>query len=290
MKIYILPVPEWLQPETQGFIWPPGCEDYGVEQDWHRWLSRTILVTDNPHEAAWHYLPIYWNRWFLTNDDRSGRGRFNDDIQAAILERERTFVVAEYDPLGLQPDVDLSGLTIFTANRMADNGTIDIPLLLHEHELPFPGPKRLLASFVGHLDTHPIRREMEDALRGQHTCYVTNEPHGIDDFVRVIQESYVALAPRGDGAQSFRFYEAMQAGVVPLYLSDIDARPFQSWIDWDSMSFFLDNVTALPSFLATLDRQELLQMGRLAQRTWYQHLRYGAWCPYLLRELEKRRQ
>lgn len=289
MRIYILPVAEELQPVTQGFIWPPGCDDYGIEQDMLVWLQESDLLTDNPDEADWHYLPVFWNRWFWQNqEDTSGKGAFNDAIQAAILDRERTFTVDEADPSCVQPDVDLSGVTVCTGNRVYDNGMIDVPLLLNPHPMNIEPQKKYLASFIGQLATHPSRSVMMDEVGWREDSYITGEFHGIEEFTEVIQSSYVALAPCGDGAQSYRMYEAMQLGVVPLYISDIDARPFRRWLDWDAFSLYLPSAEGLAEYLDSLDRDDLAYMGVAAQWAYYEHLRYGEWCKYVVKELENR--
>ena len=57
-------------------------------------------------------------------------------------------------------------------------------------------------------------------------------------FAKEILQSEIALCPRGHGGDSFRFYEAMQLGVAPLFIGDIDTRPFKSQIDWNKCSFY----------------------------------------------------
>jgi hypothetical protein len=288
VSIYILPVSEYLQPPSQGFMWPPGCDDYGVEQDFYRWLWGAGLVAGDRDQAGWCYLPIWWNRWYLTHPDEA-RQR-NDDLQDHLdraldgAAGKRVFTVCEYDPYFLQPGVNLHDLTVFTANRAQARG-YDIPLLLHPHDLP---PRRVdrLATFIGHLDTHPVRRKMQRALADCPGCYVTNEPHGIGAYMANMRSALVALAPRGDGAQSFRFYEAMQAGIVPLYLSDLDARPFQDRIDWQACSLYRDTPDGLCEYLHSFDTDELFAMGERASEVYHEQLRYGQWCRYVVDILE----
>ncbi len=289
MKIYELPVPDSLRPKTQGFIWPPDCRDEGVEQDFHRYLHQNEdLLVDDPDRADLHFLPIYWNRRYLTTPDGTRHGR-DWGVELCILDRIRTFTVAEYDPRGLQPDVDLSGITVLTANRMKSGG-IDIPLLVHAHDLAWPPPeKRWLACFLGNLETHEIRGPMWQEFRGHSDCLVEAAAEPIGVFVRVLQESYVALAPRGDGGQSFRFYEAMQAGTVPVLIGDLDTRPFPSAIDWEACSFWVTDPRGLYDVLAGMDRDKLLRMGRKAQAVWYADLRYGCWCKHAMEALEHAR-
>jgi len=287
MKIYILPVPDYLQPPTQGFMWPPGCDDYGVEQDFLGWLEdQPDLLTGDPKRADWHYLPAFWNRWYLTNEPRKTNPVLQSHLDETIAQPHKTFTICEYDPFGLQPGVDLYGILAFSANRMT-SVPVDIPLLLHPHELTGTYIVENRAVFIGHLDTHPIRRQMQKELADCPDCLVTNESHGITEFVRQLQASLVALCPRGDGAQSFRFYEAMQAGVCPLYLSDFDARPFKEYIDWDAISLYREDAEGLCDYLHALDNNELLTMGERAAEVYYSHLAYGKWCHYVIMELER---
>lgn len=229
ITIRLLQVPRELQPESQWLDWPPDCLQYGVEQDFLKFLEQGDALVDTG--ADWYYFPMFWNRHYLNQpiDRRMDIERLQVLLDATVFRPERTFTVCEYDPLFLQPALDLRGMTVFTANRAGEypRGVFDIPLLLYPHSLTvrtMESRRVIFASFIGHLGTHIIRKEMELALKEMDDCFVTSEPHRIDKFLLVMRDSYIALAPRGDGAQSFRFYEAMQAGVVPLYISDIDAR------------------------------------------------------------------
>jgi hypothetical protein len=288
MKIYILPLADCLLPETQEFIWPPDSNDFGVEQDFRLWLEASDLVTDDPDEADWHAMLLYWNRWFWTHEeDRSGKGEFNDSIQAAILDREKTFTVAEYGPLLEQPDVNLEGVTIFTASRRGDTRGIDIPLLLHPHaHRPIKSRRQWLASFAGNYETDGTRMDTYDALKDHPGVHFSPDFLGIHQFVELLQDSYVSLAPRGRGIASYRFYEAMQVGTVPLLISDIDGRPFKQWIDWDSCSYYRKDAEGLSDWLGSIPLQEMVEKGMLAQQVYYEQLRYGQWCKYVIKTLE----
>ena len=78
----------------------------------------------------------------------------------------------------------------------------------------------------------------------------------------------------------------MEYGTVPLYLSDIDGRPFRRWLDWDAVSLYRDTTSGLYAYLAALDKAHLIDMGAAARTMYYDHLQYGRWCPYVLKELE----
>lgn len=64
-------------------------------------------------------------------------------------------------------------------------------------------------------------------------------------FVKKILQLNISLYPRGYAGDSFRFYELMQLGVVPLLLGHPDTRPFKKYIDWDDISFFVKTTEEL---------------------------------------------
>ena len=100
------------------------------------------------------------------------------------------------------------------------------------------------------------------------------------------QASYIALAPRGTSCNSFRFFEAMQFGVAPLLLGDVDARPFKQYIDWDSISYFASTVDELDNILSKLNKKEALQKGKNAAAAFKNELYYQQWCKYVIKELD----
>jgi hypothetical protein len=75
MKIYILPVRSIFQPKLSPIKYPLHNKDYGIEQDFLKFLyNRKNLITESLEEADWHYLPIFWTRWHLVhNYGRKGR-------------------------------------------------------------------------------------------------------------------------------------------------------------------------------------------------------------------------
>ena len=310
MKIYRSIVREPFRPDHQGFVWPPHNNDYppfdwGVEQDFDRWLlAHPELLTDNPAEADWNYVPIYLNRYFINtlDSDRHWGGGVPElaaEVARARITGMRAFTISEGDVYHLYRDIDWGDLTIFIASRRGERG-IDIPLLSALHPIPDVLPaKRWLASFIGHTGTDGIRIQMREALEGRSDCYVKHGNDGPKVFEQTMLESYIALCPRGQGGQSFRFWEAMQMGVMPLYLSDIDCRPFQGrmpWFDsmipWDTCSLWMRSVDECVAFLDNrhpifeCNKDTLLSMGRKAKDIFDNQLGWGKWCEYVIKELE----
>lgn len=287
MKIHILPVAKEFRPDKQNYRMPTHGVDKGCEQDFYSWLlNHPHLIATRPEEADWEYLPIFWNRLYINWDwGQSGLDKIQNEILRLVSRHRPTFTIVEYDLKDMQGFFDLCGMVTFTASRRNDNHqkNIDIPLLCSSHSLPprMPG-KRFLASFVGNLQTDGIRMEMQEKFQDDPSVEILNGNRGPDFFVNLMLSSYIALAPRGHGGQSFRFYEAMDLGIVPYHIGVPDTRPFKKWIPWDQCSLYSPTVRDmwLPQ-----DETTLKTMGWKAHNVYHERLKYGKWCQYVLMEL-----
>ena len=74
-------------------------------------------------------------------------------------------------------------------------------------------------------------------------------------FLAVMARSKYALAPRGYGKTSFRLYEAMQLGCVPVYIYDEPWLPYADVLDWNDFCVLChyDDLAGLPERLCGLD-------------------------------------
>lgn len=285
MKIFVLPLSERFQPNKQPFKYPSHNPDFGVEQDFHSFiLSRPEIVATSAKTADWHYLPIYWTRWHLNNNfGQFGLSELQHEVDRVILNSARTFTVCQYDD---GPLADLGTSTILLSSRKSKKG-IDVPLLCASHrKLFFRAKKKYLASFVGRLSTHPVRQEMYDTLKTREDVYIHDGQRRRSFYVRKILESFVALCPRGYGGSSFRFFEAMQLGVVPCLIGDLDTRPFKQQIDWDEVSLWSSSILDLGDLLDSVNPAKLVAMGARAETIYKDKLRYQKWCSYAIKELE----
>lgn len=286
MKIYIITVEERFRPQRQGFKYPVHNSDYGVEQDFYKFINNNQdIVTKNPDEADWHYLPIFWTRWHLNhNYGKEGLEELQEELKNKVIDESKTFTICQYDD---GPVVNTGNIIQFLASRKGENG-IDIPLLSSLHRKPiFPIKKKYLASFVGRISTNKLREKMVDVLSKEKDICISNGDFGSRYFVKKILSSFISLCPRGYGGSSFRFFESMQLGVTPLLLGEPDTRPFKNFIDWDIISLYAQNTDDLKNAIYTKTKEELLVMGRRAKEIYNNSLTYQKWCPYVLKELEK---
>lgn len=293
MKIYLLACEPQFQPKKNPFRYPRHSEDWGIEQDFLTYVSRNRqFVTNNPAEADWHYLPIFWTRWHCSHKyGATGLIELQAEVHRILQNDAKTFTICQYDD---GPLVNLGQTIMFWASRKNESG-IDAPLLCSPHRSPFFRPKKkYLASFIGRFATHPIRQAMAAQLAACDDVYLEDTPdynrqRPAKFFVRKLFESYIALCPRGHGGSSFRFFEAMQVGTVPFLIGDLDTRPFKQFIKWDDVSFYANTTAGLQQFMQALDLRTLAGMGRQAKEVYKKELAYQHWCKYVLQELKELR-
>ena len=282
MKIYIQPVEKDFQPDGIAQPYPQYNSQYGVEQDILIYLKEHNLTTLDMRESNWIYLPIFWTRWHVNHGWSSwGRDILQNYVNSLNLDYDKVFTVCQYDD---GPISDLKTATIFLSSRKTDRG-IDIPLLASPLQRKKQWKdKTILASFSGIFSTHPFRQKMADSLKDTKNVFLYNGNYGAEHFINLMENSQIALCPRGYGGSSFRFYEAMQLGAIPFLIGDIDTRPFKQFIDWDSCSFYLDNPDKTAEFLKNIDSSKLEAMSNNLVEVW-EKIKYGKWCEYAIAQL-----
>ena len=132
------------------------------------------------------------------------------------------------------------------------------------------GRKEIVCSFVGAL-THPMRVQMVNELSSASEFLFLCPPTWNNDVSKKDQQAFqsttlkskFALAPRGYGRSSFRFFEIMALNVVPVYVwdGDIDNPDCNEWLPYkDVLDYSTFSLSVHISQLHTL-RDTLLRLG-----------------------------
>jgi hypothetical protein len=106
-------------------------------------------------------------------------------------------------------------------------------------------------------------------------------------------DSVFALCPRGYGPTSFRLYEAMQMGCVPVYITDQAWLPFKDEILWDQTAVLcgIDEVAGLPERLYKMEKEEpeLVAAMEYNAKNWHAtHCTYYGTCEHVMQIMKKR--
>jgi hypothetical protein len=228
------------------------------------------------------YLPIHWmnNYFWQAHRDSvidyfplAGAQRFIE----ALDPNERYVTVCQCSDGIYERVPPHVNFTILGASGIGD---VPLPLVTAAHPAPpADGDRSVLASFMGNIEcggsqfppgtaTHSswdphgpgahLRRKMVQVFAGCDGCHLeqrrARDGRDIQAFRDLMYRSKYALAPRGYGRTSFRLYEAMQVGCVPIYIYDYPWLPYADVLDWESFCVLCrrDELPQLPERLKGL--------------------------------------
>ena len=283
MKIYLIPVNIKYQTPSKISAFPPHSKGFNIETGFLSYLHGSDKLTKNPNEADWHYLPIIWSYWQLSNNyGRENRDEMQKYLDKTIIDDTKTFTVSEADD---EPGFEIGNTTVFSAN--SGDKWICTPIITLPHLLPSVLPKKkYLSNFVGNVHPWKTRIEMVEILKDHKDIKIIQSKKGEDLFVNTILESYSTLCPRGSAQSSYRFYESMQLGTVPIMIADYEFRPFPDRIDWQSCSYYFDSPERLPDFFGSVSKKELELKSQNARSVWSKL--FDEWPEYILDNLSKK--
>jgi len=142
------------------------------------------------------------------------------------------------------------------------------------------GEAKFLFAFMGNANYHPVRKEI-CALPGDRaflknsaadSAQTPDQLRGMNPdpkllYRDVLEASKFFLCPRGIGVSTWRIFETMRAGRVPVVISDLWVPPVGP--NWNSFALFIKeaDVRRIP---AILERNEnrAEEMGALARNEW----------------------
>jgi len=97
-------------------------------------------------------------------------------------------------------------------------------------------------------------------------------------YVGVMRRSWATLCPRGRGSSSYRFFETMCMGRLPVHMSDEYVLPLADRVDYKAFCLFVPEREAwragelVHRWLADKRADERQDMCRLARKAWEKHL------------------
>lgn len=157
------------------------------------------------------------------------------------------------------------------------NGLTHIPIpLLNEPHLSkeernnLDSIKRIhRVSFMGNIKTHPCRQTLELLFNDDDDDDDIYWSNTYGDYRSVMKQTVFALSPRGFGPTSFRLYEALEFGCIPVYIHDDDIwLPYKDEIDWSQLAILhhIKDMATLPKRLESISDEQITTMRKYASR------------------------
>jgi FkbM family methyltransferase len=108
---------------------------------------------------------------------------------------------------------------------------------------------------------HPSSAIVRETRKFNHGCWVTDE--ALTQYIEILGRSRFTLCPAGAGTSSYRIFEAMRAGSVPVILSDELVLPEGPKWELCSVKIPFRQITEMPKRLSSITNWE--EMGNNAQ-------------------------
>jgi hypothetical protein len=239
-----------------------------------------FMANMNEIETDYIYLPIQWTAFHLLN----GYGQNVEPLvkyYQGVIEKfpnEKFFTIVQYDGGTL---VALDNCKVFASSGsfnspIGKNSFYEpIPLLCDPHSYEPKEDKKYKVVFCGRR-THDLRELMFnkfsdlDGYKMYDNSTMAISGDQVEIFKDLITDSIFGLCPRGYGPASFRMYETMQMGCIPIYVSDEFWLPFSDLIDWERAALLItpEKILDIPKLV-----DELIASGK-----WVDMLEYGKRC------------
>ena len=251
--------------------YPPFKNGYYLEEYFFLYMKNNNMRYNSEGRL---YLPILWTNfqiedWFQYRKQEMQK-ILDEYINTNPCEKGY-FTVVQHDN---GPMLDLPTNTIVYG---ACSGTIPLPLIYQDKENKLENipkksfrEKNIFCSFVG-ANTHTLRNTIyKKYYNNPNFRFIVNnswtadvEEYKQNNYIQTTINSRFALAPRGFGRSSFRFFEIFKLGTIPIYVwDDIEWLPYKGIIDYSKfcISVNINELDKLENILLNIDEKKYNEM------------------------------
>jgi hypothetical protein len=106
-------------------------------------------------------------------------------------------------------------------------------------------------------------------------------------FKTAAQHSVFNLCPRGYGSTSYRLYESIQLGSIPVYVSDRQLLPWNDELDWNEFCVTVNpyEIDDLYYRLTTMTGTQVRKMQETLRGLWERHFSVEASCQHIAKRI-----
>lgn len=247
---------------------PPYPCHQTISQSVIEWKFFEHVIENKIQFTKYKYIPLMITNFIVNTKN------FKDlkNLLEEYLTHYSLFIIIQHSSgLRYLPTVPpLKKLIIFNAGggsvvNSNNTITIPIPLLPEPHyvdeSIRYRGTRmrKWKISYVGN-KTHSIRKKMQILFENKKECFWQNSADDIQSFEEIMKDSVFALCPRGFGPTSFRMYEAMEYGCIPVYIyTGSPYLPYMDEIDWNELAILCPSteVDTLYDRLVSMSEEEI---------------------------------
>ena len=273
-----------LRPKANYPDYPPFKNGLYLEEYFYKYIIDNNIEFNNKK-----YLPIFWTNLMGNKFFNNEQINTNEIINYIDSFDSVLFTVTQHDD-GIF--IDNKNIKQFSAGGTIDS--IHIPLVYEDKdELFFNNrntSKKIFCSFNGSL-THNVRNKMFDVL-DDNEKFVFDIPNWTINVTDLNQHKYFknlasskfVLAPRGYGRTSFRLYEALEVGAIPIYIwDDYEFLPYKDEIDWNNLiiSININEIDNLERILSEITDSKIQEMQNYYLELRDKYFKLNGICNYI---------
>lgn len=270
-------------------VYPPYHEGDYLEEYFYKFYLQ------NKHEfdaTGYTLIPVYWTNVYITGKNRN----LLQPYLNALPKDKKYFTVSQHDD-AVQEQLPPNTISFTAGGRL---GGIPIPLVcspIPKKYIAATVKKDILCSFVGTISTTSgLRQNMYQTLQHQSGFYFS-EPQWwspsvskqkFEEFINITQRSWFSLAPRGYGLQSFRFFEILQLGSIPIFVYDPEWFPFKETIDWSTFSICIQEkeMAKIPEIINSFSTEQKIQFIKTGYKMYQEYFSLEATAKQILQHLK----
>ena len=257
------------------YVYPPFKSGLYLEE-----YFKKYVIENNPPMTR-KYIPVTWTNFQIERvfSYRRIRIKMQNTLNEWVKNNPSEtgyFTVVQHD------DGPMLRLPQNTIVYGACSGNVPIPLVYQDTNntlTSFPQKtfleKRTLCSFVGNITSNSVKPNVREIMFEKFIKndkfiminsggWVVNVNSSLQEvFINTTIDSKFALAPRGYGRSSFRFFEIFQLGTIPVYIwNDVNWLPFQDTIDYSRLcvSIHISKIDELEQILSHIDESQYNNM------------------------------
>lgn len=216
------------------------------------------------------YIPIFWTNIYLKNWIHNYRNPMIQCFLNTLPKDLKYFTVCQHDDAPSE-NIEHLDIDVYSAGGNYKKG-IPIPLICS----PIPNDskvydKNIFCSFVGS-DTHEVRKKTIESYKEDKEFFIASKgwqynvnKSELDFFIETTKKSIFTICARGYGKQSFRFYEALQLGSIPVYIYDDEPYlPFSDRIKYDDFCVVINirDIQDLKNILKSKTTSDIENMSK----------------------------
>jgi hypothetical protein len=273
-----------LRPQAKYPVYPPYHVGDYLEEYFYKFYIYQKQVFD---KTGYTYIPIFWTNVYNNNENRHLIQQYLNALPSA-----KYFTVSQHDDAVTErlPEGTIS----FEAG--GNKNGIPIPLVcsrLNEQEITHE--KNILCSFVGSVIPGSLREQIYHQLKDDKDIYFSPQNWTsqvqlarLEEFINITKQSIFTLCPRGYGAQSFRLYEVMQLGSIPIIIYDKEWFPFSNEINWSEFSVLIhiSELSNIKTIVKGINNDQIHQMLKAGKSIYNNYFTLNAVSKQILRILQ----